>query len=257
MTCREFMDTAEALTPSQLLRMTTEDASVSAHAGECTACGKWVESQRLLGNALQSLRSITAQRGAGPRVEQVVLQAFRTHGFAPSAVVVPEPAEPALWRLSRAFEIGAYAAVAAALIVGVFLGSRMWRDKQAAATQAHAQTVTAPQSENSSASVAAANSGSTAVAPNETGEKATSSVAPRVAPASSKQMHPSTKSADNAGFVALMLCDPLICSGDEQVIRMELPGSSAMSADGNATQPVIADVVIGEDGLVRAMRIVN
>ena len=47
-----------------------------------------------------------------------------------------------------------------------------------------------------------------------------------------------------------MLCDPLICSGDEQVIRMELPGSSAAS-------PVLADVVVGDDGLVRAMRIVN
>jgi len=47
-----------------------------------------------------------------------------------------------------------------------------------------------------------------------------------------------------------MLCDPLICSGDEQIIRMELPGT-------NASGPVLADVVVGEDGLVRAMRIVN
>ena len=54
-----------------------------------------------------------------------------------------------------------------------------------------------------------------------------------------------------------MFCDPLICSGDEQVIRMELPGNGAASADGNGGQPVIADVVIGDDGLVRAMRIVN
>jgi len=52
-----------------------------------------------------------------------------------------------------------------------------------------------------------------------------------------------------------MLCDPLICSGDEQVIRMELPAT--VTADGSSAQPVLADVVIGEDGLVRAMRIVN
>jgi hypothetical protein len=51
-----------------------------------------------------------------------------------------------------------------------------------------------------------------------------------------------------------MFCDPLICSGEEEVIRMELPGS-ASSADGS--QPVVADVIVGEDGLVRAMRIVN
>jgi hypothetical protein len=51
-----------------------------------------------------------------------------------------------------------------------------------------------------------------------------------------------------------MLCDPLICSGDEQVIRMELPANT--SARGNG-QPVMADVVVGDDGLVRAMRIVR
>jgi len=53
-----------------------------------------------------------------------------------------------------------------------------------------------------------------------------------------------------------MLCDPLICSGDEQVVRMELPATAA-GADGSSGRSVIADVVIGEDGLVRAMRIVN
>jgi hypothetical protein len=64
-------------------------------------------------------------------------------------------------------------------------------------------------------------------------------------------------SIDKQGFVALMLCDPLICSGDEQVIRMELPTTGGTSVDGTVNQTVIADVVIGDDGLVRAMRIVN
>jgi hypothetical protein len=75
-------------------------------------------------------------------------------------------------------------------------------------------------------------------------------------------LHPSQAKAkaepgenDRAGYVAVMLCDPLICSGEEQVIRMELPAT--FTADGSSAQPVLADVVIGEDGLVRAMRIVN
>jgi hypothetical protein len=37
---------------------------------------------------------------------------------------------------------------------------------------------------------------------------------------------------------------------------MELPAATA-STDGSGSQPVLADVVIGEDGLVRAMRIVR
>jgi hypothetical protein len=62
---------------------------------------------------------------------------------------------------------------------------------------------------------------------------------------------------DRQGFVALMFCDPLICSGEEQVIRMELPGTASASGEGDSSQPVLADVVVGDDGLVRAMRIVN
>ncbi len=52
-----------------------------------------------------------------------------------------------------------------------------------------------------------------------------------------------------------MFCDPLICSSDAQVVRMELPATGAAS-DRNA-QTQVADVVVGYDGVVRAMRIVN
>jgi hypothetical protein len=55
------------------------------------------------------------------------------------------------------------------------------------------------------------------------------------------------------GYTPLMLCDPLSCSEDAQVVRMELPASAA---DGStATQ--MADVIVGDDGLVRAIRIVQ
>ena len=68
MTCRDFIDAAESLTPLELGLMETRNEQLSAHARECTGCGKWMESQRLLGNALQVLRSNTAQREAsGPR----------------------------------------------------------------------------------------------------------------------------------------------------------------------------------------------
>jgi hypothetical protein len=252
------MDAAEALTPVQLSQIETEDHTISAHASECGACGKWLESQRLLGNALQSLRSRTEQREAGPAVEAAVLQVFRTQGFAPVAVIMPERPAPALWRLSRVLEIGAYAAVAAALIVGVFLGARILRDKQSAAIQAQVQTqsISHPVNSGNSANVA---SGQPAVAATETTAKPTSVVALRGVQVASRQTRQAAvgKSSDNTGFVAMMLCDPLICSGDEQVIRMELPASAATSADGTVAQTVIADVVVGDDGLVRAMRIVN
>ena len=51
-----------------------------------------------------------------------------------------------------------------------------------------------------------------------------------------------------------MFCDPLSCASDAQIVRMELPASAAGSQD---EQTRIADVVVGDDGLVRAVRMVN
>ena len=262
MTCREFIEAAESLNPLQLRLMETGNEQISAHARECVGCGKWLESQKLLGSALQVLRTRTAQRAAGPKVELAVLEAFRTQGFEPVASVAPDRAAPAAWKLSRFFEVGAYAAVAAALIVGIFLSVRMWRDRQASPSSVPAQTATVPQPINSPAKTLADNHPTSGIVPAKLERKRTSSTA--INPVAVAPNRPQTANEqsiattiDRQGFVALMFCDPLICSGDEQVIRMELPASAAGLGEGNGSQPVIADVVVGDDGLVRAMRIVN
>jgi hypothetical protein len=59
--------------------------------------------------------------------------------------------------------------------------------------------------------------------------------------------------ADNTGYVPLMFCDPLSCAADAQVVRMELPPNPASQT----SQPQLADVVVGYDGVVRAVRMVN
>ena len=261
MTCREFMQATESSTPTQLLRMQSEDEQVSVHARECATCGRWLESQRLLGSALHALHARTALREAGPEVEQAVLRAFRTEGFGPVTAVAPERAAPAVWKLSRFFEIGAYAAVAAALIVGVFLGTRMWRDRQPALAPVQAAAVTIPQPVDLGATTTADSTPAKSKIP-ETARKSTVLVKIRDSERDSERPQQASEQVvattiERQGFVALMFCDPLMCSGDAQVIRMELPANGSASADGTASQPVIADVVVGDDGLVRAMRIVN
>ena len=261
MTCREFIETAESLSPLQLQLMESKNENLSAHARECSSCGKWMESQRALGGALQLLRAQTAQSEAGPKVEASVLEAFRAQGFEPVADVEPYRAAPAAWKLSRMFEVGAYLAVAAALIVGIFLGGRMWRYRQAPPAQAHVQQTTTPQTVNSkTAKLAETDQSSpriqTEVAQKPANSAATAGTVAIAKPPQSAGVTSGATTIDRQGFVAMMLCDPLICSGDEQVIRMELPGNASGSGDGSS-EPVIADVVVGDDGLVRAMRIVN
>ena len=261
MTCREFMDEAELLTPSQLLRLPAEEQPLSAHASECRLCREWLESHRALGDALHTLSSVTAEQQAGPQVEQALLQAFRKQDLASQVVVMPKRAVSSLWTLSRVFEYGAYAAVAAALAVGVFLAVRVMRETPDKTAPVQA-TVTTPQRSAPLSSTINSKSG--------TSERPTTGVVEEVAPVVAAQnpavavtrsapdkVTAETSNSETAGYVPLMLCDPLICSGDVQVIRMELPVMGSASADGSSGQTVLADVVIGEDGLVRGMRIVN
>ena len=252
MKCHEFMDAAEFLTPSQLLRKRNEGQAISAHARECASCGRWLESQTLLGNAMQALRASTAELEAGASVEQAVLRAFRDAEFTSETAVEPERAAPAAWKLSRIFEYGAYAAVAAALITAGFLGSRLLHDRQAQQQQARNKVASQPNSSTTTTAVETQVDTSAAVM--KAAKARNNDV--RIQSISRVSGKADATASDNDDYVALMLCDPLICSGDEQVVRMELPGAAA-STDGSGGQPVVADVVIGEDGLVRAMRIVR
>ena len=258
MKCHEFINVAEALTPLQLSLMRTEDAAISAHARECASCGRWLESQTLLANAMQALRASTAKLEAGPNVEKAVLRAFRDADFTTQQTVEPERAAPAAWKLSRIFEFGAYAAVAAALILAVFLGSRLLHDRQAQQHPSQAQNKVVPQPMSSTPTATAVNLAvpeiASTTAATKTAKPRVSGIRVQAAPQGLGKAETAASDADD--YVALMLCDPVICSGDEQVVRMELPAATA-STDGGGSQPVLADVVIGEDGLVRAMRIVR
>jgi len=168
---------------------------------------------------------------------------------------------PIAWRLSRFFEVGTYVAVAAAIVVGLFLGVRL--------LEQHSETVPV-QSRSAPANTAPAQV--TQATGNATQKEIASSHKPHAMAAkrdlalhpvsqSGSTRQPSPAAASQSGddsepeYVALMFCDPLSCSSDAQVVRMELPAAAATSD--RDVQPLVADVVVGYDGVVRAMRIVE
>ena len=77
MTCREFKQSAEALTLWELSRAQNEDEQISNHAQQCDSCGSWVREQRLLAASLGTLQARTAGLEAGANVERALLLAFR------------------------------------------------------------------------------------------------------------------------------------------------------------------------------------
>ncbi len=255
MTCREFEHAAASLTLWELAR--SDDQDLLHHAVECVKCAVWLDEQQMLAAGMQALQARTAGCEAGAHVEQALLRRFRQENSQQTPSVATLRAAPIAFHLSRFFEVGAYAAVAAAIAVGLFLGVRLLERHAQKVTGQTSPAVTAPvqRAQASSASV------QQQVAPTmrerpEMPVKREAAAHPvsqggRARHLSAAAASPTT---DDSDYVALMFCDPLICSTDAQVVRMELPVAGAN--DSNA-ETQVADVVVGDDGLVRAVRIVN
>lgn len=278
MTCREFKHIAASFSLRELARQ--QDAPMLDHLQNCAACEAWMAKQRSLNASLHTLRSQTASLEAGPNVEGALLRVFRqgipvanvstataklavVAGTRTSAGVTERKSQaaphstPFALRLSRVFEVGAYAAVAAALLIALFLSVRLLRrghdslpsESRALPTSSVPVSGAAGGLEGKRASVAQ-------VAPKRrypgTSHTANSNPVqrPMLATPAGNVTADDTQTDADAGYVALMFCDPLSCASDTQVVRMELPASAG-------GQPEMADVVVGYDGLVRAVRFVN
>jgi hypothetical protein len=257
MTCREFKHAAASLTLWELSR--PNDEQILSHAEECSRCGTWLDRQQVLAAGLHTLQARTAGRQAGPQVERALLRMFRQVPFEATQPVAAHRSAPIAFRLSRFFEVGAYAAVVAAILVGLFLGVRLLEE---GSTKHLVQRQSSPASATPAQQTQGAeNLAPKAIAPaTREAVSAKLAVASRPAAQSNRISAPGNTAAalqttDDPDYVALMFCDPLSCSSDAQVVRMELPASGA-TTDPNA-QPLVADVVVGDDGVVRAMRIVD
>jgi len=263
MTCREFKHSAAELSLWELTR--SEDRELLSHSEKCEVCSGWLQKQRTLAVSMQTLQARTAGLEAGPDVERALLRAFRqdTHQDTDpvfSAVrkrsgsrrpAVTPLSTPIALRLSRVFEVGAYVAIAAALLVGVFLGLRLLQHSSGPATVASqvAPAATEPAAQNAGA--AAQSSMASPVQPAEVRPVRAPQRRVVVQPVAVKASTEDSDTLADAGYTDLMLCDPLSCAADTQVVRMELP------ARGQASQPQMADLVVGYDGVVRAVRMVN
>jgi hypothetical protein len=254
MTCREFEHRAASLTLWELSQ--ARDQQVHDHAGKCRKCAAWVQQQRMLAATMQTLQARTADCTAGPDVEQALLQALRQRT---SESLQPETAHqlpPIAMRLSQFFEVGAYVAAGAAIVVALFLGALVeWRSTNTPVKSAVSQpSVTAP-SVVADASESQPRPQLPVVSRSNVNRLPRScESASQAGPDAAEQSEAST----NEDYVALMFCDPLSCSSDAQVVRMELPGSGPSASGGEQdAQMRFADVVVGYDGVVRAIRIVN
>ena len=251
MTCREFVKKLEGVTLTEL--SSPSDTELLAHQIGCASCAALLQQQSALAGAMHALRSRTARMEAPAVVEQNVLRAFRQSSAAKSASALRTRQSVSL-KLSHFFGWRGYAAVTA--VLAICLGLGLWLAQRPANT-AHGvgqQTAQTEQAEQPSV-VPTEKPAQSSEVPISVTKRNTRSAA-NTAATSPRESVASSSVARNEqaqGYTPLMLCDPISCSGDEQVVRMELP---ANPADGSAGSQM-ADVIVGDDGLVRAIRIVQ
>jgi hypothetical protein len=225
---------------------TVIDSESIAHLEGCAACRRFAYAREELNLCL------TALREAAPRdlrrLDESVIQAFRREEF-------PNKALPRAGR----FPAVVWGAMAAMLIVGLALALERRHSQsptEAQVARVEQKTAVANQSVHLAETVQARTFVATGkpahrrpVRPVRKDEAFLQEAAPAVA---------GREEPDN-DFQNLMYCDALSCAGEMQMIRIELPAAAInrVPALRPASGLVQADVVVGSDGIARAIRIVK
>ena len=254
MNCTSFREAVHEMDREGLLDDSTYDAAV-AHAQTCTRCARLLCQSRQLDASLKALVRADAHREASARVYGQVLRAFREQ--APTGLYTPRA-------------IGWLAGAAAVLILagGALIVWRSMPAPRPAGTRAAVSTPVQSADASAPASLAARRPAAAAVQP-PSAKAAQSSAAASPARIQHSKTAQRIKAAgqsdeleDLADFIPLPYADDDAPLGAGELVRVRLPESALgllgfPVGEDSAAEPVTADVVIGEDGVARAIRFVS
>ena len=255
MNCNELKTVAGDLVRDQLMDATQREKALE-HAASCVNCSNHLADERALTAAFQTMSTVAVEQ-APARVEAAVLSAFREkHAAVPS--IAPQ-------KQSRRWLYAVAAAAAVVIIVGVLAlvatRNSNLKDKTASTESKDfkpEQLTPIPLVPPAVPSVVEA--APTPVIKNQLKVKSGRSMKPRPSLATSNSDNKPTEIATD--FIPLMDRPSLEQMDGGQVMRVELPRSALMSFGlpmdmERASERVKADVVVGNDGLARAIRFVR
>jgi hypothetical protein len=244
MTCNEIRDRVE----TSSLRTLAEgvlSAEIAAHIEHCSSCRRWIETEEQLSSHLRLLRDSVPTIPA--TLDGSVLHGYREHLQHASDNIVPLNTPVGftsnlVWR----------AAIAALLLVGaiIIFGSRKATSPPTIANVQPQPIALGTQPQTQAKSETPRPGGLKKIASRAHQRNAVPRSATASAEAASNTLPPD--------FRNLMYCDQLSCSGAMDVIRVNFPASAlGMASPLRTSNVVAADVVVGPDGVARAIRIVN
>ena len=248
MNCRDLHAYVEQ-NPAALTQ--SDGGSVGRHVSDCADCRNFVEDQRRLQQRLRIVRESVLP--ASESLDARVLAAYRRHMAERNRV------EPAAILIPRSVPVWIWALAAAILGVGILYFSahtihRIVADQKnalPASMSAAAKTPSPAESPKSDMAATGSMRGKALLA-----RPAGSSKGPSARHASLARTAPvQSRSSGQEEFRSLMYCDPLSCAGAMELIHVQLPSSLAASTSRMPGDFVNADVLVGTDGIARAIRI--
>ena len=233
MNCREFQDIVQNLARAQGIDAFSVKTGL-AHAFTCSPCAERLEEERSLAESLQRLAQCASAQEAPRRVEAVLLTAFRQQHRAAQSL--------RLWRV--AWAVGA-AAAALAISFTVWHG---WPSPKQVGGNTGLVAISEPPKPSATSVIASGKEAPASVAVSKRADKKT---------AARKQPYEFAQ-----GFVSLPYADTYGPLEAGEIVRVKL-GRAALESLGltvtgaESDQQVLADVLVGQDGLPRAIRFVD
>jgi hypothetical protein len=264
MKCEKFQRVAGQMARNEIMDAHVR-AQALAHTTVCKGCAEILGLQSVLSDGLRSLAEHTKNAGPGIDLEDEVLAAFRERTSAVSV-----SASSGYWRYWAA-------AVAAVLLLAIGLAAWRWYDAPLPrqTQQANSRELAPPAVSSNRHELPVATAGQTPAPkrPNVTPlgkfqrRPKAAARTPRinVARQSLKSLPPATPPATQevvTHFVSLGYGSALDLQDGAQMVRVELPRSALarfglpMNMD-RADERITADVLVGADGLARAIRFVQ
>lgn len=262
MNCHDFEAIAGDLARDHLMDAVQRE-KVLAHSASCARCASRLTDERTLSGGLRFVAK-TANEEAPARVEAALLAAFRQQRAAlPS--VVPARAETRSPRRSWLYAAASVAAIALIVTLLALAASRA-RDSQQPAPQ-KASSPNPDELRPSAPKLQALPSTEMGAVATKAPERQRRSAArittvsrPKPRGDDRNKLAPGDEIATE--FIPLMNREALAQMDGGQVMRVELPRSALMSFGlpmdmERATERIKADVLVGNDGLARAIRFVR
>lgn len=251
MNCHELESVFSDLARNQMMDASLREKAL-AHAESCAGCAKRLADERALTEALGLLAKAGANGEARAQVEASLVAAFREHHAALPSATFGRTAN----RTQRWLYVAAGVAAAAVIVMLLSLTVSRTQDSQPPAAekaQSERQAPAAPDNMKPAVQPAPARSPASPEPRRNSPNK------------KSREQRPLQPNSDNeiaTDFIPVMNGESLTQLDSAQIVRVELPRSALMSFGlpmdmDRANEPIKADVVVGNDGLARAIRFVR